>query len=102
MGVTASRDDEYSASENPDVENALPGTSPRLHSGDRKPSSLANITSTDFIWSFGGSSVYVTGAWDDWRLKTSLSRTTQTDHTVVLSLPLGTFQYKFIVDGNWK
>lgn len=104
MGVTASRADDYAALVNPDAAhlNVLTGTPPGLGSGDRNGSSRTSIAATEFVWSFGGSSIYVTGAWDDWQVQTALARTTPTDHTAVLALPLGTFQYKFIVDGNWK
>lgn len=101
MGVTASRTDEYAATDDP-TDASLPASSGSLTSDDRSRSSLTNITTTEFVWSFGGSSVYVTGAWDDWRVKAALSRTSPTDFTAVLALPVGTFQYKFIVDGNWK
>lgn len=101
MGVTASRTDEYAVTDDP-TDGSLPESSGSLTTDDRNRSSLTNITTTEFVWSFGGSSVYVTGAWDDWRVKAALSRTSPTDFTAVLALPVGTFQYKFIVDGNWK
>lgn len=101
MGVTASRTDEYATADDL-ADTALPDSSRSLTNDDRNGSSLTNITTTEFVWSFGGSSVYVTGAWDDWRVKAALSRTSPTDFTAVLALPIGTFQYKFIVDGNWK
>lgn len=101
MGVAASRADEFAPTQE-STDGDLPESSASLSNDDRNGSSLANITITEFIWSFGGSSVYVTGAWDDWRVKAALSRTSPTDFTAVLALPVGTFQYKFIVDGNWK
>lgn len=101
MGVTASRTDEYATADDPS-DTPLEDSSQSLSSDDPHGSSLANITTTEFVWAFGGSSVYVTGAWDDWRVKAALSRTSPTEFTAVLALPVGTFQYKFIVDGNWK
>lgn len=105
MGGTASRTDDPSGKDDVPLPEANdhPESPPPLHALDRKPSSsLNNFTTTEFIWNFGGHSVYVTGAWDDWRVKAALSRTTPTDFTAVLALPIGTFQYKFIVDGTWK
>lgn len=105
MGGTASRTDDYPVDEeqaDADIPGSLPETPPALHLGVRKDSSLANISLTEFKWTFGGHSVYVTGAWDDWRFKSPLTRSSPADFTTVLAVPAGTFQYKFIVDGNWK
>lgn len=111
MGVAASRTDEYAANDfpnnnidthDPHTLDQRPESPPPLANNDRNASSLNNITATEFVWSLGGHSVYVTGAWDDWRVKAALSRTSPTDFTAVLALPVGTFQFKFIVDGNWK
>jgi len=50
----------------------------------------------------GGHVVFVTGAWDNWRSKTPLTRANPADPFVaVLSMPVGVHQYKYIVDGNW-
>lgn len=52
-------------------------------------------------WSHGGRMVYVTGTFNNWaeRIPMRLSRN---DFTVCLNLPVGTFQYKFIVDNEWR
>lgn len=63
--------------------------------------SFGTIVPTVFSWAFGGHTVYVTGAWDDWRVKIPLARSGN-EFSTVLSLPLGYYQYKFIVDGNWR
>lgn len=111
MGVTSSRTDEYSTSSYdtsadhpaaPTHEDFRPETPPRLANDDPNAASLNGIATTEFVWSFGGHSVYVTGAWDDWRVKVALNRTSPSAFTAILALPVGTFQYKFIVDGNWK
>lgn len=69
----------------------------------RVNSSLGSIVPTIFNWGFGGHDVYITGAWDKWATKVALTRAGPgADHSTVLSLPVGTYQYKFIVDGNWK
>lgn len=111
MGATASRGNDQAVPDDlpphgadPHNRNRLSSTPPLLGPHDRTASSLSSLstTTTEFKWDFGGHSVYVTGAWDDWNMKVALSRTTPFDFTAVLSLPLGTFQYKFIVDGNWR
>lgn len=108
MGGTASQEDDYSANnqvsdnDNDDQIDSRPETPPRLLDDNRKTGSMSNIATTEFSWTFGGHSVYVTGAWDDWRVKVALSRTSPNSFTAVLALPLGEYQYKYIVDGNWK
>ncbi|CAN8072958.1 unnamed protein product [Agarophyton chilense] len=105
MGGTASRASELSSSEDPQnsSDTSLSQDSyPALDIDDRNNSTTEHIVPTEFKWSNGGYSVYITGAWDDWSRKTQLSRTHPTEFATVLALPVGTFQYKFIVDGNWK
>lgn len=107
MGATASRGNDQAVPDHAaDPHNSDPrSNNPHLLGPhDRNTSSLNSLstTTTDFKWEFGGHSVYVTGSWDDWSMKVALSRTTPCPFTAVLSLPLGTFQYKFIVDGNWR
>jgi 5'-AMP-activated protein kinase, regulatory beta subunit len=63
--------------------------------------SLGSIVPTIFTWTFGGHSVSVTGAWDHWAAKVPLAKNGG-EHSAVLNLPVGSYQYKFIVDGNWK
>lgn len=111
MGGTVSRPEENSdaATEiseraNTDNDNAGDGaeTPPSvLDPAGRVGSSLGSIVPTIFTWTHGGHTVYVTGAWDSWSVKVPLTRA-GVEHTAVLSLPVGSYQYKFIVDGNWK
>lgn len=66
------------------------------------PDSFVGLVATSISWPHDGHSVFVTGAWDNWRIKTPLSRRGPLDpFFVVLSLPPGMYQYKYIVDGNW-
>lgn len=67
----------------------------------RIASSIGSIVPTIFTWGFGGHTVYVTGAWDSWSEKVLLTRN-GTEHVAVLSLPVGSYQFKFVVDGNWR
>ncbi|KAA8499601.1 SNF1-related protein kinase regulatory subunit beta-2 [Porphyridium purpureum] len=63
--------------------------------------SLGNIVPTVFTWSHGGNQVFVTGAWDHWQSKAQMHRAGN-EYMVILSLQCGRFQYKFIVDGEWR
>lgn len=105
MGGTASRAAEISSPDYPqDSGDANISLEERtsLSIDDPNNNSIEHIVPTEFKWKLGGYSVYVTGAWDDWRQRTQLSRTTPVEFATVLALPVGTFQYKFIVDGNWR
>ncbi|WIA22722.1 hypothetical protein OEZ86_009682 [Tetradesmus obliquus] len=52
-------------------------------------------------WSHGGEHVEVEGSFDNWSTRQPLQRTGR-DFTVIKLLPPGVYQYKFIVDGDWK
>ena len=56
-----------------------------------------------FIWDEGGSDVKVTGSFSDWKIQFQMTRE-QNGQIFTLQLPLGNeiYQYKFIVDGEWK
>eukprot|EP00735_Rhodelphis_limneticus_P003609 TRINITY_DN15098_c0_g1::TRINITY_DN15098_c0_g1_i1::g.24927::m.24927 TRINITY_DN15098_c0_g1::TRINITY_DN15098_c0_g1_i1::g.24927 ORF type:complete len:276 (-),score=21.32,sp/Q9SCY5/KINB2_ARATH/38.10/5e-47,AMPKBI/PF04739.10/1.9e-21 TRINITY_DN15098_c0_g1_i1:1151-1978(-) len=56
---------------------------------------------TVFHWGHGGKQVYVTGAFNNWQEKLPLHRSGG-DFTTILSLPPGHYQFKFIVDNEWR
>nr|UXY87400.1 AMP-activated protein kinase beta 2 [Cryptomonas sp.] len=56
---------------------------------------------TVFNWNLGGTSVNVSGDWDNWSHEIPLSRSGN-EFTTIIPLSPGHFQYKFIVDGNLK
>ncbi|WOL03038.1 hypothetical protein Cni_G11758 [Canna indica] len=56
---------------------------------------------TMITWSYGGKEVSVQGSWDDWKTKKPLQRSGK-DFTIMIVLPSGFYQYKFIVDGEWR
>ena len=60
-------------------------------------------TNYTFIWDEGGNDVKITGSFSDWKIKFQM---TQIQNTQIFKciLPLGNeiYQYKFIVDGEWK
>ena len=61
----------------------------------------AQLVPTVLQWSMGGSSVYVTGSFNHWGERIPLRRSGG-DHVVCLNLLPGTYQYKFIVDNEWR
>mmetsp|Transcript_22847 Transcript_22847/g.76714 ORF Transcript_22847/g.76714 Transcript_22847/m.76714 type:complete len:316 (+) Transcript_22847:85-1032(+) len=77
----------------PPVERKAPPTAP---GSDR-----LTLIPTVLQWSHGGRLVYVTGTFNNWAERIPM-RQSRTDFTVCLNLPVGTFQYKFIVDNEWR
>ncbi|KAG1365519.1 SNF1-related protein kinase regulatory subunit beta-1 [Cocos nucifera] len=77
---------------------------------------------TLITWSDGGKDVAVEGSWDNWSSRVicvvnnqkedqpyfmseffrKVLQRSGKDHTILLVLPSGVYQYKFIVDGEWK
>ncbi|KAJ0981934.1 hypothetical protein J5N97_010189 [Dioscorea zingiberensis] len=56
---------------------------------------------TMFTWSNGGKEVAVEGSWDDWKTKKALQKSGK-DFTIIKVLPPGVYQYRFMVDGEWR
>ncbi|KAJ1427116.1 Immunoglobulin-like fold [Sesbania bispinosa] len=56
---------------------------------------------TMITWSNGGKEVAVEGSWDNWKTRTPLQRSGK-DFTIMKVLPSGVYQYRFIVDGQWR
>ncbi|KAL6009808.1 galactose metabolism-related protein [Asimina triloba] len=56
---------------------------------------------TMITWNHGGTEVAVEGSWDNWKSRKKLQRSGK-DHSILLVLPSGIYQYKFIVDGEWR
>lgn len=56
---------------------------------------------TLITWNLGGKDVLVEGSWDNWTSRKVLQRSGK-DHSILLVLPSGIYQYKFIVDGEWR
>ena len=56
-----------------------------------------------FIWKEGGNVVKLTGSFSDWKIQYQMTKD-PSDNLFKLKLPLNNdiYQYKFIVDGNWK
>lgn len=53
------------------------------------------------VWSHGGNHVEVEGSFDNWTTRQPLQRSGK-DFTIIKLLTPGVYQFKFIVDGEWK
>ncbi|XP_072971232.1 SNF1-related protein kinase regulatory subunit beta-2 [Typha angustifolia] len=56
---------------------------------------------TMITWNHGGKEVFVEGSWDNWKTKMILHRSGK-EFAIMKVLPSGYYQYRFIVDGEWK
>ncbi|KAJ7967835.1 SNF1-related protein kinase regulatory subunit beta-2 [Quillaja saponaria] len=56
---------------------------------------------TMITWSYDGKDVAVEGSWDNWKTRMPLQRSGK-DFTIMKVLPSGVYQYRFIVDGQWR
>ncbi|KAF9664370.1 hypothetical protein SADUNF_Sadunf16G0011600 [Salix dunnii] len=56
---------------------------------------------TMITWAYGGKEVAVEGSWDGWKTRIPLQRSGK-DYTIMKVLPSGVYQYRFIVDGQWR
>ncbi|PHT30899.1 SNF1-related protein kinase regulatory subunit beta-2 [Capsicum baccatum] len=52
-------------------------------------------------WTYDGKEVAVEGSWDNWKSRNPLQRSGK-DFTILKVLPSGVYQYRFIVDGQWR
>ncbi|KAK9820387.1 hypothetical protein WJX72_009820 [[Myrmecia] bisecta] len=59
------------------------------------------LVPTVIVWSHGGNHVEVEGSFDNWTTRQAMQRSGK-DFTIVKLLPPGVYQYKFIVDKEWK
>ncbi|NP_001266176.1 Tau2 [Solanum lycopersicum] len=52
-------------------------------------------------WTYEGKDIAVEGSWDNWKSRNILQRSGK-DFTILKVLPSGVYQYRFIVDGQWR
>ena len=65
--------------------------------------SIENKVPTKFEWKEGGKNVLLTGSFCNWNQKFVLNKNNNTNFfELILYLPKGTHQFKFIVDDVWK
>ena len=72
-------------------------------SGETIEDSDNNKNNYTFIWNEGGNNVKLTGSFSDWKIHFQMTKDSK-DNVFKFQLPLGNeiYQYKFIVDGQWK
>ncbi|XP_061344358.1 SNF1-related protein kinase regulatory subunit beta-2-like [Gastrolobium bilobum] len=56
---------------------------------------------TMITWSYDGKEVAAEGSWDNWKTRMPLQRSGK-DFTIMKVLPSGVYQFRFIVDGQWR
>jgi hypothetical protein len=56
----------------------------------------------DIYYHGPGNNIQVCGSWDGWKKKINLDKVNEGYFTVYLNLRPGVYQYKFVVDGEWK
>jgi 5'-AMP-activated protein kinase regulatory beta subunit len=61
----------------------------------------AKTVPTVFVWSHGGQSVQLEGSFDNWTSRHVMQKSGK-DFSLVKLLPPGVYQYKFIVDNQWR
>jgi 5'-AMP-activated protein kinase regulatory beta subunit len=59
------------------------------------------LVPTVIVWAHGGNHVELEGSFDNWTQRHTMQRSGK-DSTLVKLLPPGVYQYKFIVDGQWR
>ncbi|KAL4859538.1 SNF1-related protein kinase regulatory subunit beta-2 [Chlorella vulgaris] len=59
------------------------------------------LVPTVIVWAHGGNHVELEGSFDSWTQRYTMQRSGK-DFTLVKLVPPGVYQYKFIVDGQWR
>ncbi|GBG70064.1 hypothetical protein CBR_g4892 [Chara braunii] len=78
-----------------------PYSYPAANDAHRHQLDDANTILALIIWTHGGNNVSVEGSWDNWHKREPLSRSGK-DFALIKRLPSGIYQYKFIVDEQWR
>lgn len=79
------------------------GSADTSRSGGADDSSRnAGLIPTTFTWANGGTEVFVVGSFSNWQKKIPLQRTGAAELVAVVDLAPGKYEYKFVVDGEWR
>ena len=84
----------------PHAAGALTTADGQLRDPDHQPAEQ-QLVPTVLQWSHGGSTVHVTGSFNHWGERIPLRRS-GAEFVVCLNLVPGTYQFKFIVDNEWR
>jgi len=68
---------------------------------EQKGEAEKNLVPTKFTWRYGGNEVLLTGSFSNWRESVMLRKDGE-EMTAVLRLAPGSYEYKFIVDNQWR
>ncbi|KAK4259153.1 hypothetical protein QN277_005513 [Acacia crassicarpa] len=76
------------------------------HSWMQAPSAYEDMCNeqgipTMITWSYDGKEVAVEGSWDNWKSRVLMQKSGK-DFTIMKVLPSGVYQYRFLVDGQWR
>eukprot|EP00124_Ichthyophonus_hoferi_P000901 Ihof_evm10s39 gene=Ihof_evmTU10s39 len=87
----------------PTQPRGTPGTETSPGNAQGLPPSKKTVkVPTVFQWAHGGTNVYITGTFNDWKERIPLNRSQEEFATILDLEPGTTHQYKFIVDNEWR
>ncbi|RZC60728.1 hypothetical protein C5167_022492 [Papaver somniferum] len=69
---------------------------------DEARKALFHLRSACIVWPSSGSEVLLTGSFDGWSSKRKMEKSTSGIFSLSLKLYPGRYEFKFIVDGEWK
>jgi 5'-AMP-activated protein kinase regulatory beta subunit len=74
----------------------------KRNSPPQPPQQIETVPTT-FRWSHGGTQVFVTGSFNNWQGKITMPPSEEgKDFVLVIDIPPGVHQYKYIVDEAWR
>lgn len=68
----------------------------------KKPHCPKCLVTVQFQWNGRASEVFLTGSFAKWATQFIMIETQKNQFEITLNLPPGEYEYKFIVDGEWK
>lgn len=83
------------------VADSKPGENEDPSVSVKQKEAEVNLVSTKFTWRYGGNEVLLTGSFSNWRESVMLRKDGE-EMTAVLRLAPGSYEYKFIVDNQWR
>lgn len=79
--------------------SSLKAESPVISKKPRSPKCLLTV---QFQWNGNASEVFLTGSFAKWATQFIMIETQKNQFEITLNLPPGEYEYKYIVDGEWK
>lgn len=76
---------------------------PKINGNEEKAKNNLKKIATRFEWRGEGNKVQLTGSFSQWNQLYEMNKTNEGFFELILYLPIGIYQYKFIIDGNrWE